>query len=101
MDQDVFRKRIETLFPKRLISYRELPSNKWVEFWFADNGNGTLSTYLTFAQLEKLSRLLGSTDIMVTGGDLGFSGCERCSRPDNAIYILVKGVTKFGRRGAR
>lgn len=92
----VFRYRIEALFKEAQIdSYRESRSSQFVEFLlFKENIPGT---YVELRELLKLSKLLGTKEVMVTGFDVGKSHCGECNTTcadlhRSSVYIAATSV---------
>lgn len=85
-----FEEKVKKLLPAyELEQYRE--GKDFVEFWMIDTDRPA-NTSIEFLSLVKLSRLLGTTDISVTGGNFK---APYDSGPDEFSYTNVL-VTAYG-----
>lgn len=98
---DQFRKRIETIFKNYYVEeYLESPdgvcfpdgSAPWVEFNLIESGTSNGTSVVCFRDLNKLSGLLGTKNIEVTGWTRAFEPPTYDGGRRNVIYVVAYGV---------
>lgn len=100
-----FEKRLTALLKGyRLDQYREASVRaSFVEFWIVDE-ELPANTDISFQTLKKISKLLGTTEITVTGGDLSGACCELNRdkvQGTTGVLVTCYGVKFNARKKAR
>ena len=83
-----FQKRIEALFPTRVITqYREC--SDFVEFYLHEPG--AVTSYINLQDMEKVRELVEAKDVTTTAWyEDDANSCKRCGeKPTHYIYVLA------------